>query len=68
MAKKPIEKKPALKASSAKGKDKSKDHTADSPSKKPKRDISKAAILIRLLSFQKNLKPNLKYDLPKVIA
>ncbi|KAH9826745.1 hypothetical protein Tdes44962_MAKER09958, partial [Teratosphaeria destructans] len=41
IAKKPIEKKPTLKASLAKGKDKSKDYTANSPSEKPKRDISK---------------------------
>ncbi|KAH9822058.1 hypothetical protein Tdes44962_MAKER10296, partial [Teratosphaeria destructans] len=40
-AKKPIEKKPTLKASSVKGKDKLKDYTADSPSEKPKRNISK---------------------------
>ncbi|KAH9838940.1 hypothetical protein Tdes44962_MAKER10552, partial [Teratosphaeria destructans] len=50
-AEKPIEKKLTLKASLVKGKDKSKDYTTDSLSKKPKCDISKAAILIRLLLF-----------------
>ncbi|KAH9843459.1 hypothetical protein Tdes44962_MAKER10525, partial [Teratosphaeria destructans] len=41
IAKKPIKKKPTLKASSTKDKDKSKDYTANSLSKKPKRNVSK---------------------------
>ncbi|KAH9828238.1 hypothetical protein Tdes44962_MAKER09427 [Teratosphaeria destructans] len=43
IAKKPIKKKPTLKASLAKSKDKSKDYTTNSPSKKPKRNISKVS-------------------------
>ncbi|KAH9827502.1 hypothetical protein Tdes44962_MAKER09689, partial [Teratosphaeria destructans] len=39
IAKKPIEKKPTLKASFIKDKDKSKDYTTNSLSKKPKRDL-----------------------------
>ncbi|KAH9814532.1 hypothetical protein Tdes44962_MAKER10387, partial [Teratosphaeria destructans] len=40
-AKKLIEKKPTLRATSTKDRDKSKDYTANSPSEKPKRNVSK---------------------------